>query len=151
MATERALLVVGPAEGKVWNVGGPIICKVSSEEVGGAYTILELVLPPQGGPPLHVHYREDEIFYVVAGECTVGSKEGAQAAPAGTTVIFPKGTPHFFRNDSSMPCKVMITAVPGGLDHYFEEVSEAIAGGRPETIPAINQKYEIDFNVKRET
>ena len=145
MATEQSILVISPNDGDTWNVGGPITCKISSQQTAGAYTVLEFILNPQGGPPLHVHHREDELFYVVEGECIVGSKEQSYQASAGTLVRFPKGTAHFFRNESSAPCKLLITAIPGGLDHYFSEIAVALAANQPDTIPAINRKYEIDF------
>jgi quercetin dioxygenase-like cupin family protein len=145
MATEQPILVITPNDGETWNVGGPITCKISSGQTAGAYTVLEFILNAGGGPPLHVHHREDELFYVAEGECTVGTKEQSYPAPAGTIVRFPKGTPHFFRNESSAPCKLLITAIPGGLDHYFAELAAALAANQPEAIPAINHKYEIDF------
>jgi quercetin dioxygenase-like cupin family protein len=145
MAIEQPILVIASDEGDTWNVGGPIICKISSQQTAGAYTVLEFILNPRDGAPLHVHHREDEIVYVVAGQCTVGTKEQSYPAPAATLVRFPKGTPHFFRNDSSDPCKLLITAIPGGLDHYFAELAAALAANQPDTIPAINRQYEIEF------
>lgn len=145
MATAHLILVISPNDGETWNVGGPITCKISSQQTAGAYTVLEFILNPQVGAPLHIHHREDEILYVVEGECTIGTKAQSQPAPAGTTVRFPKGTAHFFRNESSAPCRLLITAIPGGLDHYFAEMAAALAANQPEAIPAINHKYEIDF------
>jgi hypothetical protein len=43
-------------------------CKVSSEDSGGACTVLELKALPRSGPFLHVHHREDEWYYVLSGE-----------------------------------------------------------------------------------
>jgi quercetin dioxygenase-like cupin family protein len=146
MVIEQPILVISPHEGDRWNVGGPITCKISSQQTGAAYTVLEFILNPGGGPPLHVHQREDELFYVVDGQCTVGTKEQSYPAPAGTIVRFPKGTPHFFRNEGSTPCTLLITAIPGGLDLYFAEIAAALAANQPETIPAINHKYKIDFS-----
>lgn len=145
MSEPKEIYVVTREQGKVWNVGGAIICKVSSAASHGRYTVLELILAPQAGPPLHVHRREDEIFFVLTGQCTVGAEEQVWQVEAGDTVLFPRGVPHFFRNESAQECRVLITAVPGGLDHYFDELHAAIAGGQADTIPQINQKYEITF------
>jgi quercetin dioxygenase-like cupin family protein len=145
MTSDTPILVVEPGEGLHWNVGGRLVCKVGSDQTGGAFTVLELSLPPGGGPPLHVHRREDEIFYVVEGECTVGSEEQSWTLRPGATAVFPKGRAHFFRNESDAGSRVLITAVPGGLDRYFHEIDAALAAGRPEAVPGINQKYEIEF------
>ena len=48
-------------------LGGRLTFKVLSEETGGAYAIIDQVVPPGVGPPLHVHHRETEIFYVSTG------------------------------------------------------------------------------------
>jgi quercetin dioxygenase-like cupin family protein len=143
----REGIVVGPDEGARWQVGVTVQCKISSAQVGDAYTILDVTLPPQSGPTLHVHHREDEIFYVLTGECSVGFEDGLHVTPAGTTVVFPRGTPHLFRNHSDTAVKVLIMAVPGGLDRYFEEISSALESEQPERIAEINARYEIEFLV----
>jgi mannose-6-phosphate isomerase-like protein (cupin superfamily) len=139
------ILVVPSGAGRTWDLGGPIRCKVSSLSTGGRYTVLELELAPKGGAPLHVHHREDEIFCVIDGECTVGDANGSQVVTAGSVVVFPKDTPHFFRNEGERPNRILITAVPGGLDEYFEAVSAAIAQNQPERVATINQQFAIEF------
>lgn len=94
---------------------------------------------------MHIHKREDEVFYILEGTCTFGLGDEVITAEAGTTVILKKGLTHFFRNDATTPMKALITAVPGGLDRYFEEVTTAIAEQKPEEIGKINERYEIDF------
>jgi quercetin dioxygenase-like cupin family protein len=150
MVAKNGLLVVRPTEGRVWNVGGPMVCKVSSEDTQGAYTVLELTLPPGSGAPLHIHRREDEVFYVLEGMCTVGDAYQEQTVLAGATAVFRKGVAHFFRNSGDATCRVLITAIPGGLDHYFNELDTALNANREhnrtvDAIAAINRKYEIEF------
>ena len=145
MLSENPVILIPPKEGKSWNIGGVLQCKVGSDLTQGSYTVLELALPPQSGSPLHVHHREDEIFYIVEGECRIGFKDQECKATASLTVVLPKRTPHFFRNDGAATSTILITAVPGGLDRYFDEVSQAIESGQLEELPSINQKYEIEF------
>jgi quercetin dioxygenase-like cupin family protein len=68
--TETTVPIIrGPGEGKVVGVlRDQSTFKVTSEETGGAYAILEQKIPPGHGPPLHVHRHETEIFYVLEGE-----------------------------------------------------------------------------------
>jgi quercetin dioxygenase-like cupin family protein len=143
-SSTREILVIQPEQGKPLGI---VRCKVRSEDTGGAYTILELVLPPGQGAPPHIHALEDEIFHVVEGVCEVGQPGHTRSAEAGTIAVLPKGSLHLFRNTSDQPCRVMITAVPGGLDHYFEELSQ-IAAGDPqaaEKAAEINARYQIQF------
>ena len=138
-------LVIRPGQGKTWELGGVIECKVSGAQTGDAYTILGITLEKGQGAPMHIHKREDEVFYILEGTCTFGLGDEVITAEAGTTVILKKGLAHFFRNDSSTAMKALITAVPGGLDRYFEEVTTAIAEQKPEQIGKINTRYEIEF------
>lgn len=138
-------LVIKPGHGKTWELGGVIECKVSGEQTGDAYTILGITLEKGQGAPMHIHKREDEVFYILEGTCTFGLGDEVVTAEAGTTVILKKGLTHFFRNDSTTPMKALITAVPGGLDLYFDEVTTAIAKQKPEEIDKINKRYEIEF------
>ena len=138
-------LVIRPNAGKTWELGGLIECKVAGTQTGNAYTILGITLEKGQGAPMHIHKREDEVFYILEGTCTFGLGDEVVTAEAGTTVILKKGLAHFFRNDSSTPMKALITAIPGGLDRYFEEVTTAIAEQKPQEIDKINAQYEIEF------
>jgi quercetin dioxygenase-like cupin family protein len=139
------ITVVLPNEGQAWLVGSRVTCKISSTETGNAYTVLEVLLAPGEGAGLHVHQREDESLFVASGECTVGDRDKTWAASTGSVVCFPKGVPHFFKNNGAKACSLIITAVPGGLDIYFEEVSAALAENRVGDIADLNKRYEIEF------
>src|SRR6476620_9766788 len=79
--TETTVPIIrGPGEGRVVGVlRDQSTFKVTSEETGGAYAILEQKIPPGHGPPLHVHRHETEIFYVLEGEfeITIGDRKVA--------------------------------------------------------------------------
>lgn len=125
-----------------------IICKISTTSTGGAYTLLELSLPPGGGAPLHTHHHEDEIFYIMDGVCEVICGDKSYLAEVGAVVVLPKDTPHSFRNTGDAPNRILITAVPGGLDTYFEELAQ-IRTDDPEAgqkVATINAKYQIVFH-----
>jgi quercetin dioxygenase-like cupin family protein len=55
----------------VWVVGDLYTIKASGKDTGGAFTLIEVMVPPLSGPPPHVHRREDEAFYVLEGEFEV--------------------------------------------------------------------------------
>jgi mannose-6-phosphate isomerase-like protein (cupin superfamily) len=139
------LIIVDTEQGTTYDLGSRITVKVASDAVKDAFCVLELVLQNGQGASLHVHHREDEIFSVLEGECVVGTKESQTAAARGITVVFPKETAHFFRNDSAGECRVSIVAVPGGLDRYFGEIAQAVAEERFDDIAEINRRYAIEF------
>jgi quercetin dioxygenase-like cupin family protein len=145
MINDQPITVVAPGEGEVWAVGAGLTCKVPGALVGDAYTILQFVLPPGGGAAPHRHTREDEILYVLDGECSVGFADSVQVAATGTTVVLPRGAPHFFQNTGAANCTLLITAVPGGLDRYFAAVAAAVARDDLGAIAEINAEYGIEF------
>ena len=52
----------------------------------------------KGGPALHIHYKDDEIFYVIAGEFLIQIDNDISLIKKGDTVFIPRGTPHTFAN-----------------------------------------------------
>lgn len=105
----------------------------TGEETGGAYALFEATVGPGGGPPPHVHQREEEGFYVLEGEITftVGT-ERIMAGP-GTFANMPVGTPHTFKNETDRPAKMLISVVPAGLEQMFFEVGRPV---EPESVSA---------------
>lgn len=124
-----------------------IVGKISSASTGGAYAVLELTLSPGGGAPLHTHHREDEIFHIVEGVCEVTVDGQAHRAEVGAVVVLPKHKPHAFRNPGDTPSRILITAVPGGLDEYFTALAQIRADDptAQAQVQAINARYEIIF------
>ena len=127
------------------NVAG-LLVKVFSADTEGAYCVLELTLPPGGGAPNHIHHREDEIIMVMEGTLTVTSAAGRDhAAPIGSAIRLPKGVRHAFRNATDVPVRLLITAIPGGLDNYFAALGALGNDATPEDVAAINRQFEIEF------
>lgn len=58
---------VPAGQGSTFHIlGGDVVTiKLTGQETGGAFALLETVTPPGAGPPPHVHHREDETFYVL--------------------------------------------------------------------------------------
>lgn len=80
--------------------GGDIYSTLATgEHTDGRYYLTHAIVPPGGGPPAHIHTREEEAFYVVRGELVFTAGDELVHAPAGTFVNVPRGTRHSFRND----------------------------------------------------
>ena len=123
-----------------------VVCKISSTQTDYAYTVLEFTLPPQVAVPLHTHEREDELIFVMEGECWVEVQGERHVATAGALIRLPKGMPHAFGNPATTPNRLQITAIPGGLDDYFAELSALGNQATQEQVDALNLKYELDFS-----
>ncbi|GAA1774688.1 cupin domain-containing protein [Actinomadura chokoriensis] len=102
-----------------------------AEDTGGLYSFFEVTTSPGGGPPLHVHSAEDESFYVIEGRYAIRLGDEEHEVSAGGLVYGPRGVPHKFRNISGGPSKLLVVATPGGVEGFFEGLSELMAGGGP--------------------
>lgn len=96
---------------------------VTSEMTRGASVALIQTSPPGGGPPPHLHDREDEMFYVLEGEYE--KLFGVKWSPIQPyeLVFVPRGVRHTFRNSGTTQGKVLAIVAPGGIDHYLKEIS----------------------------
>jgi quercetin dioxygenase-like cupin family protein len=115
------------ATGKAyWGPGDMYTFLVTGDQTGGAYFVMEGLVPPGGGPPPHIHGNEDETLYIVDGECEVHVGDETFAASAGDFVNLPRGTPHHFANTGSRPMRMILTFAPAGIERFFEEVFEPV-------------------------
>ena len=104
-------------------LGEQVEVLVSSKSTHNSFFVGVQTSPPGGGPPPHVHEREDELFTVLEGEYELF--DGQQWTPfcRGEYQSKLRGELHTFRNCGSTTGKMLIMATPGGLDEYFEFIS----------------------------
>jgi mannose-6-phosphate isomerase-like protein (cupin superfamily) len=96
--------------------------KASRHSTGGALSVFETSIG--AGPPLHVHDREDECFYVLEGALSVRCGDDAFDAASGSFVFLPRGRPHRFWAAGGS-ARLLLIAVPGGIEDYFAEINAA--------------------------
>jgi quercetin dioxygenase-like cupin family protein len=101
--------------------GDRITFLITGAETGGAFFVAEVTVAPGGGPPPHIHSREDESFYLQQGTLAlqVGGKD--LNASAGDFVHMPHGVVHSFKNVGNETAKLLMVATPAGLENYFAE------------------------------
>src|SRR2546425_9723520 len=149
-----------PAEGRTIAVVGDVYRFLATgDETNGKYALLEAIVPPGGGPPPHVHSREEEGFYILEGEITFTIGEKRLVATAGMFANMPVGTPHSFKNESSRPAKMLISVAPAGLEKMFFEVGVPVPQGAAtvppptkeeiENLLAVAPKYRIEIRVPK--
>ena len=119
-------IALGPGEGTAIEgpAGGPLTFKVRGEQTGGALTAFENVIAPGDGPPLHVHAKEDEAWYVIDGELRFQLGDDRAAAHAGSFVFVPRGVPHCFVNAGSEPARILVLFTPAGMERFFDRFAE---------------------------
>src|SRR5450755_2998870 len=123
-------------EGRTIAVAGDVYRFLATgEDTNGKYAMWEAIVPPGGGPPPHVHSREEEGFYILEGEITVHVGEERIVATAGMFANMPVGTLHSFKNESDRPAKMLISVAPAGLEKMFLEVGVPVAQGATTASP----------------
>src|ERR1700760_4716068 len=132
-----------PAEGRTVAVVGDVYHFLATgDDTNGKYALFEALVEPGGGPPPHVHSREEEGFYVLEGEITFTVNSERVVAKAGTFANMPVGTPHSFRNDSDRPARMLISVAPAGLEQMFFEVGVPLAEGATTAPPPTKDEIE---------
>lgn len=115
--------------------GDPLTILLDGNDTGNAYTLMEAILPPGGGPPPHVHEREDEGFLVMDGEVTFYVGDKTILLKQGEFLLAPRGIPHHFVNTGNSEAILVETATPSGIEHFFSEIGTPISGRNAELIP----------------
>jgi mannose-6-phosphate isomerase-like protein (cupin superfamily) len=144
-ADVRGQSIIGFGEQRVLQVlGEAITVKIDSAQTEGRYAVIEEVSPVGGGPPLHVHRHEDEVFYVLEGEVEFQLGDQRFRAKAGSTAYLPRDIPHTFRNVGRIPSKVLGVIIPARFVGFFDEV-HALTKPTPEQAMELGMKYGLTF------
>jgi len=139
-------VTVLPVGGRVLKSLG-VTHKLTSEQTSGAFYVCEAVFGPESGSSLHIHHYEDEVIYVLEGAIDIRLDKEKLHAPAGGIVHLPKNIPHALQNPLKAPLRIMVSAIPGGLEYYFDEVDAALQNGTfdNETHIRISTKYGLEW------
>lgn len=139
-------IAVQPGSGKKLNNLG-VTHLLTSAQTGGAYYLCEAIFGPESGSPLHIHHREDEVIYVLEGAIDIRLDKDRLHVPVGGVIHLPKKVPHALYNPLKTPLKIMVHAIPGGLENYFDEVDAAIQDGTldDDMHSKISAKYGLEW------
>jgi len=114
--------------------GGTYTILVSSDDTAGRFCLIDMFVPPGGGPPPHRHDFE-ETFVLLEGELAFTFRGQTQTIQASETVNIPSNAPHRFQNSSSQPARMLCICAPGGQDKFFMEVGVRVDGPRTPAPP----------------
>ncbi len=121
--------------------GGDVYSTLASgKHTHDGYFLTHAIVPPGGGPPAHIHTREEEAFYIIRGELVFLLDDSELTVSAGTFLNVPRGTKHRFRNDAHAEAEMIFWFAPAGIEGLFEELAE-----RPKEIVAIGEKYGTSY------
>jgi quercetin dioxygenase-like cupin family protein len=127
--TRRSLALARPNEDEklrhVSVAGDTYTMLLLGEDTAGRYCLIDMFVPPGGGPPPHRHDFE-EMFTILEGEIEVTFREAKSVARAGETVNIPANAPHFFHNSSQRPARLLCMCSPPGQEEFFMDVGDPV-------------------------
>ena len=132
--------------GEQTKIGGtsPNDIKVSSKDTDGGLTVFEYVGNVKGGPPLHVHPNQDEIFFVQAGNYLFQVGEEKHQLSAGDLIFLPRNVPHTFAQLTDQGKMLFFFQPSGKMEDYFR----VLGGLKAQPSPAEGAKIFADHDMQ---
>ena len=126
----RGLTVARPDEDQslphIGLVGDTYTILVAGQDTAGRYTLIDMHVPPGGGPPPHRHDFE-EMFTVLDGEVRVTFRGQTMTARAGETINVQANAPHAFTNAGQAPARLLCMCAPAGQEELLVLVGQPVA------------------------
>ena len=116
--------------------------KVCMNETDGGLFVLENSFRSKGGPARHLHYEQDEWFYVLDGEFRFEIGDDRLTLKAGDSVLGPRRVPHAWACTGAG--RILVAFTPAGkMEAFFREVTKANA--MPPQDPALWRDYGMEL------
>jgi quercetin dioxygenase-like cupin family protein len=140
----RNLTVARPADlPHIALVGDTYTTLLTGEETNGKFSLIDMFIPPGGGPPPHRHDFE-ETFLLLEGEIEATFRGKKRVIKAGETVHIPANAPHRFHNGSASAVRMLCICAPAGQEKFFAEVGVTVAS-RTTTPPKLDPVAQVEF------
>jgi len=120
---------------------------LATEATGGAISVLMGWHKPGEGPPDHVHFNQEEMFFILEGTYELTVDGHTTTAGAGTIVFIPRNVVHRFKNVGNTTACLLDWSLPGGQDHYFKAIADLADGDgfTGEKVMAISKQFDTNF------
>ena len=127
--------------------GDTFYTKVSTKDTDGDVYVFESTRLKEGGPSYHLHFEQDEFWYVVQGEFLFKVGDQTFTAKAGDTVFGPRNVPHAFAKVGEGEGKVLMFFQPAGkMEDMFRKISEGFTKGMTEEQ---QDNFRTEHGIKR--
>ncbi|MCW3168049.1 cupin domain-containing protein [Chryseobacterium sp. 09-1422] len=138
----KDITITDSKEGQFLGIaGGNYRIIISGDQTNGSYAVIEMVVPPNGGPPPHAHEDTQEMFYVLEGEVEFKTENEKKTVGKDGFINIPLGgAVHCFKNQSNEFARLLCTVVPAGLEKMFLEIGEPVAFGEFLKVPELTEE-----------
>jgi len=145
----RGLVIAAAGEGNLPHiglVGDTYTILLSGKDTAGRFCLIDMHIPPDGGPPPHRHDFE-ETFILLEGEIEATFRGVKSVVKAGQTVHIPANAPHQFHNASDGAVRLLCICAPAGQEEFFEEAGVPVAT-RTTALPKLDDEAQAKFRTK---
>jgi quercetin dioxygenase-like cupin family protein len=115
---------------------------IAGADTAGRYCLIDMLVPPGGGPPPHRHDFE-EMFSMLEGEIEVTFRGEKLTLRAGETINVPANAPHFFKNVANGAARILCLCSPAGQEEFFAAIGDPV-DGRTSTVPKLSENEQAD-------
>jgi quercetin dioxygenase-like cupin family protein len=142
--SQKSATFVGPQDGDgIAMAGNSYRVVISGKQTDGKYALIDMLVPPRGGPIPHAHPDVQESFYVVDGEVEVKSETGNYTAGKGSFVNIPYGgLVHCFKNNTDKMARLLCTVMPAGMEDFFTQAGQPAPFGTFLPPPAMTDELK---------
>ena len=135
-----------PQQKHIGLVGDTYTILLTGKNTAGRYCLVDMHIPPGGGPPPHRHDFE-ESFTVLEGEIDATFRGEKVTVPAGETIQIPANAPHQFTNSTNQAARLLCICSPAGQEEFFLEVGVPVAT-RTTQPPKLDAKEQAAMTAK---
>jgi mannose-6-phosphate isomerase-like protein (cupin superfamily) len=141
--------IVGPNDGREGFLGSiGVRFLLDGHEAGERLSLVEHPMSPRAlGAPLHLHTREDEYSFVLAGRMGALLGDDVVEAGPGDLVFKPRNQWHTFWNAGDEPCRILEIISPAGFEEFFRELVDmgGSAQADPEELARLSERYGLEM------
>jgi quercetin dioxygenase-like cupin family protein len=125
--------------------GRDLIFKATGEDTGGAFDFFIVEVAPKGGPPLHVHHKQEEAIHVLRGRYKIRAGDDVFYCEEGGFAYLPSKVPHAFLNLTDEEGEIIVVYTPGGGHRFYQEFGPASRSGTADraALAAIFERHDM--------
>ena len=148
MSKQSLVMKQGAAE-ELRVMGAAVRFLCGADKTDKAWSLMEVELPENAGPPPHEH-AWDEAYYVVSGQVRFFLDGREQLVAAGDFIYAPGGTVHGFQGASAQPARVIIFDAPAHAESFFRDVDREVKEMPRDLgkVPVIGERHGIHFRAQ---
>jgi quercetin dioxygenase-like cupin family protein len=126
--TNDSFITVSAKEGNSISVlGDTYRIVIGGDQTNGTYALIDMLIPPKGGPGPHSHATFQEAFYIRDGEIKVITREKVYTASKDSYVNIPfNGPVHKFTNETDKTAHILCLTTPAGMEKMFQEIGKPV-------------------------